>query len=73
MRIAIFSDSFLPGVGGTEKAVLGLAEALQKTKLEASKTPKSISDVTSIKLPVIAKDFPEFCFHGGRLLPRNQT
>ena len=37
-----------------------LAEALQNTKLEASKTPKSISDVTSIKLPVIAKDFPEF-------------
>ncbi len=28
MRIAIFTDSFLPGVGGTEKAVLGLAEAL---------------------------------------------
>ena len=28
MRIAIFTDSFLPGVGGTEKAVLGLATAL---------------------------------------------
>ena len=30
MRIAIFTDSFLPGVGGTEKAVLGLANALAK-------------------------------------------
>lgn len=30
MKIAIFTDSFLPGVGGTEKAVLGLATALQK-------------------------------------------
>src|SRR5574344_1775453 len=29
MRIAIFTDSFLPGVGGTEKAVLGLASALK--------------------------------------------
>ena len=30
MRIAIFTDSFLPGVGGTEKAVLGLANALSE-------------------------------------------
>ncbi len=30
MRIAIFTDSFLPGVGGTEKAVLGLANELAK-------------------------------------------
>ena len=37
-----------------------LARALEQTKLEASKTPKSISDVTNIKLPVIEKDFPEF-------------
>ncbi len=29
MRIAIFTDSFLPGVGGTEKAVLGLANSLK--------------------------------------------
>lgn len=28
MNIAFFTDSFLPGVGGTEKAVLGLANAL---------------------------------------------
>ena len=28
MKIAIFTDSFVPGVGGTEKAVLGLANAL---------------------------------------------
>ena len=28
MRVAIFTDSFLPGVGGTEKACLGLADAL---------------------------------------------
>lgn len=28
MRIALFTDSFLPGVGGTEKAVLGLANGL---------------------------------------------
>lgn len=30
MRIAIFTDSFFPGCGGTEKAVLGLADALTK-------------------------------------------
>lgn len=30
MKIAIFTDSFFPGCGGTEKAVLGLAEALTK-------------------------------------------
>lgn len=30
MKIAIFTDSFLPGVGGTEKAVLGLAKALSE-------------------------------------------
>ena len=30
MKIAIFTDSFLPGIGGTEKAVLGLATALSK-------------------------------------------
>ncbi|MGN1162977.1 MAG: glycosyltransferase [Christensenellales bacterium] len=30
MKIAIFTDSFLPGVGGTEKAVLGLANALSE-------------------------------------------
>lgn len=28
MKVALFTDSFLPGVGGTEKAVLGLGEAL---------------------------------------------
>lgn len=28
MNIAIFTDSFLPGVGGTENAVLGFADAL---------------------------------------------
>ena len=27
MKIALFTDSFLPGIGGTEKAVLGLANA----------------------------------------------
>ena len=48
--------SFLSRNFGTDD----LARALEQTKLEASKTPKSISDVTSIKLPVIAKDFPEF-------------
>ena len=30
MKIAIFTDSFLPGVGGTEKAVLGLAQSLNE-------------------------------------------
>lgn len=30
MKIALFTDSFLPGVGGTEKAVLGLAESYTK-------------------------------------------
>lgn len=30
MKIAIFTDSFLPGVGGTEKAILGLANELGK-------------------------------------------
>ena len=30
MKIAIFSDSFLPGIGGTERATLGLATALSK-------------------------------------------
>jgi len=30
MKIAIFTDSFLPGVGGTENAVLGLATELSK-------------------------------------------
>ncbi len=30
MKVAIFTDSFLPGVGGTEKAVLGLGEALNE-------------------------------------------
>lgn len=30
MKIAIFTDSFFPCVGGTEKAVLGLASALSK-------------------------------------------
>ena len=30
MNIAIFSDSFYPGVGGTERATFGLAEALAK-------------------------------------------
>ena len=31
MRIAIFTDSFLPGTGGTEQAVKRLATALSKT------------------------------------------
>lgn len=30
MKIALFTDSFLPGVGGTERAVLGLANAYLK-------------------------------------------
>lgn len=30
MKIAIFTDSFFPGIGGTEKATAGLAEALSK-------------------------------------------
>lgn len=30
MKIAIFTDSFCPGIGGTEKAVLGLSEAFVK-------------------------------------------
>lgn len=30
MKIAIFTDSFCPGIGGTEKAVLGLSEAYTK-------------------------------------------
>ena len=30
MNIAIFTDSFFPGIGGTEKAVFGLADALKK-------------------------------------------
>ena len=30
MKIALFTDSFLPGVGGTEKAVLGLAQSYVK-------------------------------------------
>ncbi len=30
MKIALFTDSFIPGVGGTEKAVLGLADALKE-------------------------------------------
>ena len=30
MKIALFTDSFLPGVGGTERAVLGLANAFLK-------------------------------------------
>lgn len=31
MKIALFTDSFLPGLGGTEKAVLGLANAYTKS------------------------------------------
>ncbi len=34
MKIAIFSDSFLPGIGGTERATLGLASALAKNNNE---------------------------------------
>lgn len=30
MKIALVTDSFIPGVGGTEKAVLGLADALSE-------------------------------------------
>ena len=30
MKIAIFTDSFLPGIGGTENAILRLAVALSK-------------------------------------------
>lgn len=30
MKIAIFTDSFFPGIGGTERAVLGLADELVK-------------------------------------------
>ena len=30
MKIAIFTDSFFPGIGGTEKATAGLAETLSK-------------------------------------------
>lgn len=32
MKIAIFTDSFLPGVGGTENAVLNYAAELSKTE-----------------------------------------
>ena len=31
MRIALFTDSFLPGIGGTENVVLKLATELSKT------------------------------------------
>lgn len=40
MRIAIFTDSFFPGVGGTEKAVYGLANELAKTHDVAIFCPK---------------------------------
>ncbi|MEG1582247.1 MAG: glycosyltransferase [Clostridia bacterium] len=40
MNIAIFTDSFFPGIGGTEKAVYGLAKELSKTNNVAVIAPK---------------------------------
>ncbi len=40
MKIAIFSDSFFPGVGGTEKAVFGLANELAQNNEVAVFCPK---------------------------------
>lgn len=37
-----------------------LSEALRQTKIEASRQQRTVTDVSSIKVPQIVKDFPEF-------------
>lgn len=37
-----------------------LEEAFRKSKLEASQTPRTVSDIASLKLPYISRDFPDF-------------
>ena len=61
MKIAIFSDSYFPGIGGTEKATFGLAEALSQDnevvvccpsyhKKEESNSPFPVLRAKSIRL-----------------------
>lgn len=62
MKIAIFTDSFFPGIGGTEKAVLGLAQELSKnnevvvacpkmSQFDDSIFPFKVIRCNSVKLP----------------------
>lgn len=37
-----------------------LREGLERQQLELSETPKSLSSMTRVYLPQIARDFPEF-------------
>lgn len=52
MRIAIFTDSFLPGVGGTENAVLGLATELSKENEVAVFCPSCKKEVENLPFKV---------------------
>ena len=53
MKIAIFTDSFLPGVGGTEQAVLGLANNFKKENKVIVACPKYKNYKDNFAFPVI--------------------
>lgn len=53
MKIAIFTDSFLPGVGGTENAVLGLATELSKEFEVAVFCPEYITNCNNFPFKVV--------------------
>ena len=61
----IKADRFARELGAKNfgDAVVKTKEALDQSKVEASKMPKSVTDVSSIKLPAIVKDFPEFNYN----------
>lgn len=40
-----------------------IAEGIRKQELEYATTPKSVAGMTSIKLPMITKDFPDFHYN----------
>ena len=67
MRIAIFTDSFLPGVGGTEKAVLGLATALAENNEVVAPCDGNLSLVanTGHAFGMVSSDGTEILIHIG--------
>lgn len=68
MNIAIFTDSFLPGVGGTEKAVLGFALELSKNNNVLLACPKYDGSHDDSKYPFKVVRVPNLRLYSGDCL-----